>query len=144
VAGSVAIKAAVVSEDAHEHGRRAILNFGHTIAHAIEAVTGYALLHGEAVAIGMAVEAELGTQLGVTEPGTADALRDALAAWGLPSEPPDVPLDDLLGAMRFDKKVRSASVKFALLRRLGAVAQGPGGSWTFSAPPEAVRAALAR
>lgn len=144
VAGSVAIKAAVVSEDAREHGRRAILNFGHTVAHAIEAVTGYTLLHGEAVAIGMAVEATLGTRLGITEPGTAEALHDALAGWELPTELPDVPPDDLVEAMRFDKKVRSGTVKFAFLRRLGTGAQNPEGSWTFSAPLSAVRMALAR
>jgi 3-dehydroquinate synthase len=143
VAGSVAIKAAVVSEDERERGRRAILNFGHTVAHAIETVTGYTLLHGEAVAIGMAVEAELGTRLGVTEPGTADVVRDALAAWGLPTEPPDVPPDDLVEAMRFDKKVRSGTVKFAFLKRVGTIARDPEGSWTFGAPLDAVRTALA-
>jgi 3-dehydroquinate synthase len=142
VAGSVAIKAAVVAEDERESGRRAILNFGHTIAHAIETVTGFTLLHGEAVAIGMALEADLGTRLGITRPGVTETVRDALASWGLPTEVPDVAADDVLEAMQFDKKARSGSVKFAFLESVGAVARGPAGEWTFTAPPDAIRAAL--
>ncbi len=142
IAGSVAIKAELVAEDEREGGRRAILNFGHTVAHAIEAVTGFALLHGEAVAIGMAIEADLGTQLGITQPGVTETVRDALASWGLPTRLPDVAADDVLAAMQFDKKVRSGTVKFALLRSVGVTARGPGGEWTFAAPDEAIRAAL--
>jgi 3-dehydroquinate synthase len=142
VAGSVAIKAEVVAEDEREGGRRAILNFGHTVAHAIEGVTGFTLLHGEAVAIGMAIEAGLGTRLGITQPGTDEVVRDALAAWGLPTRLPDVAAEDVLEAMRFDKKARAGSVKFALLQTVGAIARGPAGEWTFSAPPELIRAAL--
>src|SRR5262249_37560258 len=67
IAGSVALKAAIVEADEREHGRRALLNYGHTLGHAIEAVTGYgAWLHGEAVAVGMAFAARLGARLGVT------------------------------------------------------------------------------
>jgi 3-dehydroquinate synthase len=142
VAGSVAIKARVVAEDEREHGRRAILNFGHTVAHAIEAVSGFTLLHGEAVAIGMAVEASLGTRLGITRPGVAEVVHDALAAWGLPTELPDVTADDMLAAMRIDKKARSGSVKFALLEEVGRTARGPTGEWTFSAPLEAILGVL--
>jgi 3-dehydroquinate synthase len=143
VAGSVAIKAAVVAEDERERGRRAILNFGHTVAHAIEAVTGFALLHGEAVAIGMVAEADLGTRLGVTQPGTTEAVRDALTAWGLPTRLPEVRADDLLDAMRLDKKARSGAVKFALLEGIGSAARSEKGEWTFAAPADLVRAVLA-
>ena len=140
---SVAIKAEVVGADAREHGRRAILNFGHTVGHAIEAVSGYALLHGEAIAIGMAVEAAIGTAMGVTRDGTRDALGAALESLDLPSGPGDLQVDDLLEAMAHDKKNRSGTVKFALLKELGQAAQNDTGGWTFSAPEELVRAALA-
>jgi len=142
VVGSVAIKARVVADDERESGRRAILNFGHTVGHAIEAVTGFALLHGEAVAIGLAIEADLGTRLVITRPGVTETVRDALASWGLPTRLPDVAADDVLEAMQVDKKARAGSVKFAFLLSVGAAARGPAGEWTFAAPREAIKAAL--
>jgi 3-dehydroquinate synthase len=142
VGASVAIKVAVVAADAREHGRRAILNFGHTVAHAVESVSGYALLHGEAVAIGMGVEAALGTALGITRAGTTEALRDALAAVGLPQDPTELPREALLEAMRHDKKTRGGTVKFAFLKELGQAAQNEAGGWTFAAPDDLVQAAL--
>src|SRR6185503_7140921 len=80
---SVEIKAEVVAADEREAGRRAILNFGHTVAHAIEATTKFATLHGEAVAIGMAYEARLAETLGIAEPGTADRLQRLLEHYAL-------------------------------------------------------------
>jgi 3-dehydroquinate synthase len=139
---SVAIKAQVVTADAREAGRRAILNFGHTVAHAVERVSGYALLHGEAVAIGMAVEAALGTTLGITREGTADTLRQALRAVDLPVDAADLPRDALLEAMAHDKKSRGGTVKFAFLKELGQAAQNEAGGWTFSAPDDLIRAAV--
>jgi len=142
IAQSVAIKAGVVAGDARERDRRAILNFGHTVAHAVERVSGYALLHGEAVAIGMIVEAALGTALGVTRAGTADALRDVLAGLDLPTEVAEYAAADLLDAMTHDKKARAGSVKFAFLKELGQAAQNEAGEWTFSAPEDEVLRAL--
>jgi 3-dehydroquinate synthase len=139
VARSVEIKAAVVSEDEREQGRRATLNFGHTVAHAVEAVTRYATLHGEAVAVGMAIEARLGESLGVTRSGAASAISSGLAALGLPRGAPSGRRDALLGAMQRDKKVRDATVRFALLADLGAAARGPGGEWTFEVPADTIR-----
>jgi 3-dehydroquinate synthase len=142
VSGSVAIKAAVVGDDAREQGRRAVLNFGHTIGHAVEAVSGYALLHGEAIAVGMAVEAALGAAAGITRAGTADQLRSALQALDLPTGAGDLPLDAIVDAMTHDKKSRGGTVKFAFLQELGQAARNDVGGWTFSAPEDLVRAAL--
>ncbi len=140
---SVTLKASVVVEDERERGRRAILNFGHTIAHALEAVTGYTLLHGEAVAIGMAAEARLGQGLGITDPATPPALVEALAAYQLPTETPaDADVDRMIEVMRHDKKTREASVRFALLRTIGDMHRELTGEWTRTAPENAIRAAL--
>jgi 3-dehydroquinate synthase len=130
---SIAIKGAVVTEDPLESGRRAILNFGHTIAHAIERVTDYAIPHGFAVAMGLVIEARIGESLGVSEPGTAAAIEDALHALGLPAAlPHDVAAIALVGATRSDKKTRASQVRYALLRRIGEPARADDGSWTIA------------
>ena len=143
VGRSVTIKAEVVAGDPSEQGRRAILNFGHTVGHAVETVSGYALLHGEAIAIGMAVEAALGTAMGITREGTREALRRALESLDLPTGPGDMRVDDLLEAMAHDKKNRGGAVKFAFLKELGQAARNDTGAWTFSAPVDLLRTALA-
>src|SRR6266511_3930370 len=86
---SVEIKASVVAEDEREAGRRAILNFGHTIGHAIEATSKFEVLHGEAVGIGMVLEARLGEAMGVTKKGTAARIVQLLEQFRLPVERPD-------------------------------------------------------
>lgn len=122
VESCIAHKARVVEEDEFETtGLRAILNFGHTIGHAIEAALNYeALLHGEAIAIGMYLEARLGEQLGETTPGTADEVAELLENQGLSTTIPDV-LDasDLVSYMRRDKKADSAGLAFSLLTKVG-------------------------
>jgi len=105
-------------------------------------VGGYALLHGEAVGIGMVLEARLGTRLGITDAGTDAALADALEAYGLPVERPAGSADALLDAMRVDKKARSGTVRFAFLKRIGQAARNAGPEWTFSAPEETIRSVL--
>jgi 3-dehydroquinate synthase len=110
---SVAIKAAVVAADPTERGERAILNFGHTLGHAIEAASGFALRHGEAIAIGMVLEARLGERLGVTARGVADRLEALLTDAGLPTHS-DLPAADLLARTRTDKKNAAGRVRYAL------------------------------
>jgi 3-dehydroquinate synthase len=140
---SIEIKAGIVAEDALESGRRAVLNFGHTVAHALEALQGYEMLHGEAVAVGMLAEARLGESVGVTMPGVADQVRRGLEAFELPLAPGSEPdPDGLLEVMRRDKKNRSGTVRFALPQRLGEMARGPAGEWTVSASEDAVREIL--
>jgi 3-dehydroquinate synthase len=137
---SVAIKAGVVAEDERERGRRAILNFGHTLAHALEAVTGYELLHGEAVAVGMAAEARLGLALEITAAPALQALLDTLSAYHLPLRiPPTAVSERMLEVMRHDKKNREASVRFAFLKTIGEMHREPGGEWTRGAPENAIR-----
>ncbi|MBI1389398.1 MAG: 3-dehydroquinate synthase [bacterium] len=116
------IKARVVEQDEHEHGLRAILNYGHTIGHAVEALTGYeTLLHGEAVAIGMIAEAELGEKLGVTPPGVVKAIRRLIQKAGFPLEKPKLTADAMIDSMFRDKKVKSGQLRFVLPTRIGEV-----------------------
>jgi 3-dehydroquinate synthetase len=131
IADSAAIKAAVVADDPRESGRRQVLNAGHTVAHALELVLNYQLPHGEAVAIGLAAEAILGERAGVTEAGTARALRSALGGAGLPVAPPaGVDPREVAAAMRTDKKGRRGRPSFALLASIGRVAGDAGHGWT--------------
>jgi 3-dehydroquinate synthase len=114
------LKARVVGKDERESGLRMILNFGHTAAHAVEAASGYAVPHGEAVAIGMAAEARLAIDA-VGFPA-ADALRleRLLEAFGLPRRAPEgLPRDRMLAAMARDKKNVRGEVRCALPREIG-------------------------
>lgn len=134
VARSVEIKSAVVASDVRESGRRKTLNFGHTIGHAIEHLSGYALLHGEAVSIGMCLEAALAERMGVAEPGTADRIRAACAGAGLPTErPANLDPQRILELSRGDKKGRAGRAQYALPTRIGAMAFADSG---WSAPVE--------
>jgi len=144
VTRSVELKAAVVAADEREAGCRAILNFGHTIGHAIEATAKFAALHGEAVAIGMALEARLAEVLGIAEPGTADRIRRVLERYGLPLELPEAATADaVMAAMQLDKKSREGTVRFALPQAIGRM-YADGQSWTIAAPEGAVREVLTR
>ena len=143
IAHSVAIKADVVRRDEREGGVRKILNFGHTLGHAIELLSGYSMLHGEAVAVGMALESELAERAGVAQCGTLDRVRAALGAAELPAaRPPAMRADDILAATRLDKKARSGVVEYALPRRIGAMA-GEGGRWAVPVEDALVREVLA-
>lgn len=143
VKGSMEIKAGVVTADEREQGRRAILNFGHTVAHAIEATAKFAILHGEAVAIGMTYEARLAETLGIAASGTANRIRALLARLALPLERPrEAPVPELLAAMRLDKKARAGAVRFALPRAIGAMHRDTAGGWTVAAPEAVIRATL--
>ncbi|MEJ7809924.1 MAG: 3-dehydroquinate synthase [Gemmatimonadaceae bacterium] len=123
IARSIEIKADVVRRDEREGGLRKVLNFGHTLGHAIEAASGYALLHGEAVAIGMVLESELAERAGVADAGTAMRIREAVQRVGLPIDRPRaVEASSLLAATRGDKKARAGSAEYALPRRIGAMA----------------------
>jgi 3-dehydroquinate synthase len=139
IAESVELKGRVVESDVHERegGRRVLLNYGHTIGHALEAMAGYgAWLHGEAVAVGMAVAARVGQRLGLTPPGVVARQDALLKAFGLPLRCPSVPAAALLRAALWDKKVRGGRVHWVLLTELGA-ARVVG-----DVPDEVVRAAL--
>ncbi len=120
IARSVAIKAAVVSEDEREAGNRTLLNYGHTIGHAIEAVTGYtSYLHGEAVAIGMRAASYISREMGLLDADGFERQQALIRAVGLPERAPGIDVDAIIDATLRDKKVRSGSVSWVLLERIG-------------------------
>ena len=142
IARSVEIKASVVAEDEREHGRRKILNFGHTLGHAVEMASGWRLLHGEAVAIGMALESEIAERIGIAAKGTAVRVRAALAAAGLPVVVPlGIDPAQLLAATRSDKKARGGRVEYALPASIGTMA-GAGSGWGLPVADDVVLAVL--
>jgi len=124
IAISCRAKAAIVAADEREAGQRALLNLGHTFAHALEAETGYgdALLHGEAVAIGMVMAFDMSHRLGLCPAEEVGRARAHLSAVGLPVRPDPArawDVDALLGHMAKDKKVKDGRVTFVLARAIG-------------------------
>lgn len=120
---SCQIKADVVSKDEKEAGLRAILNFGHTIGHAVETATGYkTFLHGEAVSIGMCAAADIAVKMGVCEKHSASLLKDLVKIYNLPvSIPEDISVSDIISAMKIDKKVKAGKLRFILPDSIGNV-----------------------
>jgi 3-dehydroquinate synthase len=141
---SCEMKAEIVVRDETERGDRALLNLGHTFGHALEAATGYSgrLLHGEGVAVGMGLAAQLSARLGLCPPEAPARLAAHLRAMGMPARLRDIPgalpdADGLMALMAQDKKVEAGRARFVLLRRLGEAVVSA------DVPPEAVRALLA-
>ncbi len=126
---SVGLKGGVVAEDEREAGRRAVLNAGHTIGHALEQATGYALLHGEAVALGLVAECRLAERLGLGEAGLADRVVRLLSDLGLPVSHPGVDPARFLAAMGLDKKAAGGVVRFALPCAVGQMCRS-GDRWS--------------
>ncbi|MEX0869111.1 MAG: 3-dehydroquinate synthase [Nitriliruptoraceae bacterium] len=117
---SVAVKAAVVAADEREVGARAFLNFGHTVGHAIETLTGYGtILHGEAVAIGMVAALKIGVAMDVTPAPLVDRAQSLLGSLGLPVRPPSLPREAMWQIMARDKKADANGVRFVVLEALG-------------------------
>lgn len=123
---SCATKATIVAEDEREMGRRALLNLGHTFAHAIEVERGYgtALLHGEAVGLGLCLAFDLSVRMGLCAEGSAHRVRRHLDAIGLPTDlatiaDPEWTAERLVDHMRLDKKVRGGVPAFVLARDIG-------------------------
>jgi 3-dehydroquinate synthase len=140
---SVEIKAEVVAQDEREEGKRAILNFGHTVGHAIEATSKYEVLHGEAVAIGMVYEGRIAETVGIAAAGTAGRIKAVLERLHLPVERPDASrVDELIAAMRNDKKVRDGEIRFALPRAIGMAYGDDTHGWTTAVAPEEVHRIL--
>jgi 3-dehydroquinate synthase len=120
---SCEIKAEVVSKDERESGLRAILNYGHTVGHAIETITSYKkYLHGEAVAIGMYMEAKLSHQLGIIDNKAVARIKALIDSFELPSEmPAEIEMDDLVKKMQIDKKTVAGKMHFVLPETVGSV-----------------------
>jgi 3-dehydroquinate synthase len=134
---SCEIKAEVVGQDEREGGLRAILNFGHTFGHAIEAGLGYgAWLHGEAVGCGMVMASELSARLGMVSADFAQRIRRLIARAGLPVRAPDLGAERWLQLMRVDKKAQDGEIRFVLI-------DAPGRAVLRAAPDARVREVLA-
>jgi 3-dehydroquinate synthase len=109
----------VVAKDEKEAGLRAILNYGHTVGHAVEALTDFRLKHGQAVAIVMVVEAKIATRLGKLDRSAAARLERVIQEAGLPAQIPPFDKKKLMQAMGHDKKVRLGRLTFVLLKSIG-------------------------
>ena len=136
---SCEIKADIVSRDERESGLRGVLNYGHTVGHAIEACAGYrGPLHGEAVAIGMVVAADIAVRMGMLSMETAKRQRDLLERLGLPTRiDPDLPGDRIVELTGLDKKSKRRTPRFVLPTHIGYVKRG------IEVPPELLAAAVA-
>lgn len=118
---AASIKAAVVMQDERDDGLRNILNFGHTIGHAIESVSKFEIAHGQAVAIGMLAEAGISCKMGTFEKSELTELEQLIARCGLPTAVPQIDKDSITMAMRHDKKAVNGKIRFALPRNIGDV-----------------------
>jgi len=137
IARSCEIKADVVRQDERESGLRAVLNFGHTFGHAIEAGLGYGVwLHGEAVGCGMVMAADLSQRMGLADAATVERVRALVRAAGLPTVAPDLGEARWIELMEVDKKNEGGAIKFILLKPLGSPV-------IMSVPREQLRATLA-
>ena len=124
-ASAMAVKVRLIQEDPYEQGARAALNLGHTIGHALELVSGYRLSHGEAVAVGMVLEARLAERLGLARKGIADEISSALSRFSLPvSIPFGLDKKAILEGMQVDKKKHMGDLRFALPVEIGKVQPG--------------------
>jgi 3-dehydroquinate synthetase len=119
---AMAVKIKIIEDDPFEKGFRAALNLGHTVGHAVELVSKFELRHGEAIAIGMVAEAKLAERSGVARKGLGDEIAAVLSGLGLPIRiPEELPRQEILAAMRMDKKKNAASIRFALPVEIGEV-----------------------
>ena len=122
---NVEIKSGIFQLDEREQsGQRERLNFGHTIAHALEKASNYKLLHGLAVGLGMIVEAEISVKLGIARPKDAERLRALVKNYGLPVRiPHQLKVEDIITHTKHDKKSRHGEARYVLLAKLGQVGQ---------------------
>ena len=119
---AMSVKIRFVEEDPYEKGLRAVLNLGHTVGHAVELASHFRLRHGEAVAIGMVAEAKLAERLTMAQKGLSRSITEALLAIHLPTEvPKELAQEELLRAMRVDKKKNAKAIRFALPVEIGRV-----------------------
>ncbi len=138
IVDSVRVKAYVVSADERESDLRRVLNFGHTIGHALEAATGYTqLLHGEAVGWGMMAAASIGRDLRTCTPETAGQIESAVSSYG-PLPPVSAPAAEVIARLASDKKTIAGSVHFVLPQKIGKVVI------TSDVPPEIIHSAVTR
>ncbi|MCD6291425.1 MAG: 3-dehydroquinate synthase [Anaerolineae bacterium] len=136
IADAVRVKIGVVEEDPFEHGRRAVLNLGHTFGHALEQLSGYQMRHGEAVSVGIVAAAHLATILGRADPALTERLHHLLERLGLPVRAQGYAAEALYAAMRTDKKRVRGKLRFVIPEDIGRV------TVTDEASPEQIQGAL--
>ena len=140
---NVTIKARVVEQDVEEQGARRVLNYGHTVGHAVESASGYRLLHGEALALGILAAARIAEQLGLADESVTRRAAALLAKLGMPAKfPPEINPGALLEIMSRDKKALEARPRFVLLDRLGH-ARDENGEYVRAVDPVVLAKALA-
>ncbi len=140
---SCSIKAAVVESDERESNMRKILNFGHTVGHAIEALSSWGVMHGEAIAAGMVAEGMAAVEMGLWNEEELSRLRDLLARAGLGTAiPSEMDGSSLMEVMKRDKKVRRGAVEFVLPRRLGEMATTGEGEYGIAVDEELIAGVL--
>ncbi len=116
---TASIKAEVVAKDEKDQGLRNILNFGHTIGHAVETVSSFSLKHGQAVAIGMVVAARISKRLGMLKQADAARLERVISGAGLPVKMPELDINNIIEALQHDKKISWGKLRFILLKAIG-------------------------
>ncbi|MFH1616230.1 MAG: 3-dehydroquinate synthase [Planctomycetota bacterium] len=132
------IKASVVEKDPHEQNLRRILNYGHTVGHAVEAVSGFELLHGEAVGVGIVAAAMIEKESGLADAGRIERVREMLRRLGLPCRlEKDLSKSELTAALKRDKKAVGSRPRFVLLKEIGQV-YCENGSWAVDVAVELV------
>jgi 3-dehydroquinate synthase len=144
---AVELKIGVVVRDEHEANERMVLNWGHTIGHAIEQLSGYKILHGYGVALGILVESRIALQLGVLSQKDFDTVRDSMREFGISEKDlQKFPAEKIIKLTMMDKKSRSGKVKYVLLEKIGkvkTVPKGPNkGAFGHEVDPKTVRQAL--
>ena len=118
---SAKIKAEIVEKDEKDLGIRSILNYGHTIGHAIESAAGFRIGHGEAIAIGMLAAASISNRMGILDINELARLRSLIKRAGLTTETPNLELERIIQAVRHDKKILGGKVRFVLPKAIGDV-----------------------
>ena len=119
---AMAVKIKVIEEDPYEKGIRAALNLGHTVGHAVELVSKFELRHGEAIAIGTVAEAKYAARVGLAGDGLVEAVTESFKSLGLPIQIPEaMPREEIIRAMRVDKKKNAKAIRFALPVEIGRV-----------------------
>ena len=121
IARILKVKVRIVEQDPYERGQRETLNLGHTVGHAIEQVSKFAVPHGRAVAIGLVAAAQIAVRLELADHDLVERIETALSTWKLPIKRPPFFTDEIMAAMVHDKKRKNGRVRFVLPRRIGAV-----------------------
>ena len=121
IARALRVKIDVVEDDPYEQGRRAVLNLGHTVGHALEKLSQFELRHGEAVAVGIVVAARIAVALERADPSVSDRIEAILAGWGLPVHCPPLHAGDIWDAMAHDKKRCGGTLSWILPDAVGEV-----------------------